>query len=163
MNDESGVGAVLEAVGLEKRYHDGHRTIEVLRGLNLSVARAASVAIVGQSGVGKSTLLHLLGALDTPDAGTVRLEGQDLFSMQPTALAALRNRSIGFVFQFHHLLGDFDALENVMMPGLIGGRSRNSMRARAKELLELVGLSHRETHRPGELSGGEQQGSTWRP
>jgi lipoprotein-releasing system ATP-binding protein len=112
---------------------------------------------VGASGAGKSTLLHCIGTLDLPTSGQLWVAGEDLTRLSSARLAQVRNRSIGFVFQFHHLLPEFDALENVMMPGLIGGRSRSTMRKRAKDLLELVGLSHRETHRPGELSGGEQQ------
>ncbi len=121
------------------------------------VDAADSVAIVGESGVGKSTLLHLLGALDRPDAGRIVLDGRDLLALGGRELAALRNRAIGYVFQFHYLLGDFDAVENVMMPLLIEGQSRARARRRAVELLERVGLGERLGHRPGELSGGEQQ------
>jgi lipoprotein-releasing system ATP-binding protein len=115
------------------------------------------IAIVGESGVGKSTLLHLLGALDRPTAGRVLFDGEDVFTRRETDLAAFRNREIGFVFQFHHLMPDFTALENVMLPGLIARESRAAARARAESLLTRVGLQDRLTHRPGELSGGEQQ------
>lgn len=149
--------AGLEAVGLVRRFDDGLRSIEVLAGLDLSVREGESVAIVGESGTGKSTLLHLLGALDQPDAGSVRIGDDDLFTLTPRELARVRNRKVGFVFQFHHLLGDFDAVENVMMPLLVGGRSRGQARERASDVLRRVGLADRLTHRPGELSGGEQQ------
>jgi lipoprotein-releasing system ATP-binding protein len=149
--------AMLEATGLGRRFDDGQRSIEVLADLNLVVGEGESVAIVGESGVGKSTLLHLLGALDQPDAGSVKIGDEDLFSLAPSELARVRNRKVGFVFQFHHLLGDFDAVENVMMPLLISGCSRSSARERATAVLERVGLAERLTHRPGELSGGEQQ------
>lgn len=125
--------------------------------MNLQVARGESVAVVGESGVGKSTLLHLLGALDRADGGRVVVAGHDLFSLSSRALAAVRNRDIGFVFQFHHLLGDFDAVENVMMPMLIAGRGGQTARHRAVEILERVGLGERLNHKPAELSGGEQQ------
>jgi lipoprotein-releasing system ATP-binding protein len=148
---------MLEAAGLVRRFDDGQRSIEVLAGLDLVVGEGESVAIVGESGVGKSTLLHLLGALDRPDAGSVKIGDEDLFSLAPSELARLRNRKVGFVFQFHHLLGDFDAVENVMMPLLISGCSRSNARERATAVLERVGLAERLTHRPGELSGGEQQ------
>ncbi len=148
---------MLEARGLEKRYDDGERVVDVLRGLDLTVAADEGIAIVGQSGVGKSTLLHLLGALDDADAGTVLVEGRDIGQMDADAQAELRNRSLGFVFQFHYLLGDFDALENVMLPLLINGSARAVARKRALEVLERVGLADRVDHRPAELSGGEQQ------
>jgi lipoprotein-releasing system ATP-binding protein len=149
--------AALEAVALERRFDDGQRTIQVLRGLELSVGEGESVAVVGESGVGKSTLLHLLGALDRPDHGEVLLRGRNLFALAPAELARVRNRAIGFVFQFHYLLGDFDAEENVMMPLLLAGQGRATARKRAREVLERVGLSERLSHRPGQLSGGEQQ------
>ncbi|RMD82423.1 MAG: ABC transporter ATP-binding protein [Candidatus Dadabacteria bacterium] len=148
---------VLEVRGLRRSFDDGRRVIEVLRGVDLVVRRGESVAIVGESGVGKSTLLHLLGVLDRPDGGTIVLDGQNLLSLTGRQLAAVRNRAIGYVFQFHYLLGDFDAVENVMMPLLIAGWSRARARRRAIELLERVGLADRLSHRPGELSGGEQQ------
>jgi lipoprotein-releasing system ATP-binding protein len=148
---------LLEAKGLVRRFDDGERVIEVLRGLELTVERGQSVAVVGESGVGKSTLLHLLGALDRPDAGVVRISGRDLFAQSAADVAKARNRSIGFIFQFHHLLGDFTAVENVMMPLLIGGMGRGQARRRAAEVLNRVGLSERLEHKPGQLSGGEQQ------
>jgi lipoprotein-releasing system ATP-binding protein len=150
-------GASLEALGLERHYDDGQRTIDVLRGLDLRVGEGESVAVVGESGVGKSTLLHLLGALDTPDGGEVRLDGRNLFELAGPELARVRNRAIGFVFQFHYLLGDFDAEENVMMPLLLSGAGWAAARKRAREVLERVGLGERLNHRPGQLSGGEQQ------
>ncbi|HEX6617155.1 MAG TPA: ABC transporter ATP-binding protein [Gemmatimonadales bacterium] len=150
--------AILEGRSLRKVYRGGDGTpIDVLTGVDLEVRRGEFVAVMGASGSGKSTLLHLLGALDTPSAGTVRLDGLDYAEQSPTALAAIRNRRIGFVFQFHHLLREFNALENVMMPLLIAGESESRARSRAEELLAAVGLAGRMTHRPSALSGGEQQ------
>jgi lipoprotein-releasing system ATP-binding protein len=152
------MSAILEAQGLRKQYRGGDGApIEVLSGVDLAVTRGEFVAIVGASGSGKSTLLHLLGALDTPSAGTVRLDGLAYDEQGATALAAVRNRKIGFVFQFHHLLREFSALENVMMPLLIAGEEEARARSRAEELLAAVGLAGRMTHRPSQLSGGEQQ------
>jgi lipoprotein-releasing system ATP-binding protein len=152
------MSAILEALGLRKLYRGGDGTpIEVLSGVDLGVARGEFVAIVGASGSGKSTLLHLLGALDTPTSGSVRLDGLSYAEQTPDALAAVRNRKIGFVFQFHHLLREFTAQENVMMPLLIAGESEERARSRAEELLAAVGLAGRMTHRPSALSGGEQQ------
>jgi lipoprotein-releasing system ATP-binding protein len=142
---------------LSKRYGEGEQAIRVLEDLDVEIRRTERVAIIGESGVGKSTLLHILGTLDRPSAGTVFLDGQDLFALPDAELAAWRNREIGFIFQFHHLLPDFSALENVMMPGLIAGLGWPDARQRAEEMLTRVGLSERLTHRPGELSGGEQQ------
>ncbi len=133
------------------------RTLEVLRGIDLNVYPGQILAIVGPSGAGKSTLLHCVGTLDLPTSGRIRLGSEELTTMSSSRLAAVRNRDIGFVFQFHHLLPEFTALENVMIPGLIQGRPRREMEKRAKALLEEVGLLARATHRPGELSGGEQQ------
>lgn len=147
----------LEAVGVEKVYPSGNRELRVLRGVDLSVGRGEAVAIVGHSGAGKSTLLHLLGALDRPSSGIVRVGGEALAERSDVELAELRNRRIGFVFQFHHLLREFTALENVMMPMMIGGESPRAARGRAEELLEAVGLQDRTHHGPNELSGGEQQ------
>lgn len=150
--------AILEATGLAKSYRgeDGAE-IPVLAGVDLAVAPGQFVAITGASGVGKSTLLHCLGALDDPSGGQVRLDGVDLASLDPAGRSALRNRRVGFVFQFHHLLREFTALENVMMPLLIAGRSDAEAATRASQALEAMGLSHRLTHRPAKLSGGEQQ------
>jgi lipoprotein-releasing system ATP-binding protein len=151
------VTPLVHAVQIEKRYVDGPAEVCVLAGLDLAVAPGERVAVVGESGVGKSTLLHLLGALDRPTAGRVLFDGEDVFARPELALAAFRNREIGFVFQFHHLLGDFTALENVMLPGLIARRPLAETRSRAVALLERVGLKDRLRHRPGQLSGGEQQ------
>lgn len=148
---------LLEAIGLSKQYGEGAQAIHVLRDLYLAIRPTERVAIVGESGVGKSTLLHILGMLDQPTTGRVLLDGQDLFALSEPERAALRNREIGFIFQFHHLLPDFTALENVAMPGLIAGLSLPEARQRAQTMLEHVGLADRLTHRPGELSGGEQQ------
>jgi lipoprotein-releasing system ATP-binding protein len=159
MSDAAGNGnaAAVRAEGLWRRYDDRETVIEVLRGVDLSVAAGESVAVVGESGTGKSTLLHLLGGLDRPDGGRVTIRGVDVYGLPDRERTALRGKDIGFVFQFHHLLGDFDALENVMMPLLVTGSSRSAAKKRASEVLERVGLSHRLGHRPGELSGGEQQ------
>ena len=147
---------LIQATDLSKSYGDGRR-IDVLVGLDAAIAAGEAVAIVGQSGVGKSTLLHILGTLDRPTSGTVRFDGVDLFALSEREQAAFRNREIGFIFQFHHLLPDFSALENVMMPALIHGTRRAAAEPHARGLLERVGLGDRLEHRPGELSGGEQQ------
>jgi lipoprotein-releasing system ATP-binding protein len=152
------MNAILEAQALRKVYRGGDgNPIEVLSGLDFVVDRAEFVAIVGASGSGKSTLLHLLGALDTPSGGTVRLAGRAYQDESTEALAEVRNRKLGFVFQFHHLLREFTALENVMMPLLIAGEPETRARSRAEELLAAVGLAGRMSHRPSQLSGGEQQ------
>src|SRR5262249_26979695 len=149
---------VLEAVDLAKVYTGGDGgTITVLDGVNLQVSRGQMVAVVGASGTGKSTLLHLLGALDQPTRGTVEVAGASLSGRTDDQLSELRNRSIGFVFQFHHLLREFTALENVMMPLRIAGWDDERARVRARSLLARVGLEGRVHHRPGQLSGGEQQ------
>jgi lipoprotein-releasing system ATP-binding protein len=150
-------GLLIEAQGIAKDFHDAGREIHVLRDLDLSVRAGEEIAIVGQSGVGKSTLLYVLGSMETPTAGKVFFEGQDLFALDPVALAEFRNRKLGFVFQFHYLLADFDALENTMMPGLIARMPDPQARERAKEVLEFVGLGNKFHRRPAELSGGEQQ------
>lgn len=148
---------ILQASNLAKSYPTAAGPLEVLRGLSLEVRAGEMVAVVGESGTGKSTLLHLLGALDRPTAGTVDFDGVNIFEKGDRVLAAFRNRSIGFVFQFHHLLPEFTALENVEMPALIAGDGMNGARMRATALLEELGLGDRLTHRPSELSGGEQQ------
>ena len=145
------------ARNLFKAYRDGERRIEVLRGVDLEIEAGESVAIIGQSGTGKSTLLHLLGALDLPDRGTIEIGGVEIGLMNPDELAGFRNRTIGFVFQFQELLADFTALENVLVPGRIAGLRGSSLRAKGEELLAEVGLSDRAEHFPSQLSGGEQQ------
>lgn len=152
------MSALLRAEALRKVYRSGDgQPLEVLRSLDLEVRRGEVVAVVGASGAGKSTLLHLLGALERPTSGDVWLEGSRYADMDAAGLAGLRNRKVGFVFQFHHLLREFSALENVMMPLLIGGAESRRARSRAEEILSLVGLAGRMAHRPSELSGGEQQ------
>jgi len=140
-----------------KNYPTADGALEVLRGIDLTVHAGEIIAIVGQSGVGKSTLLHLLGALDRPTEGSVLINGTPVFDFDDKQLAAFRNRTVGFVFQFHHLLPEFNALENVMMPALIAGRKTRDVSLRAMQLLTEVDLGQRAMHRPGELSGGEQQ------
>jgi lipoprotein-releasing system ATP-binding protein len=147
---------LIEAVDLAKRY-GGQNRVEVLRGLTLDVWPSEKLVIVGQSGVGKSTLLHILGALDQPTEGRVVFDGTDLATLDDRRLAEFRNREIGFVFQFHHLLPDFTALENTMMPALIRGLPSAEAAELARRVLDRVGLAHRLGHKPGELSGGEQQ------
>lgn len=144
---------LVKAVDIRKSYG----ALNVLKGIDLEVAAGEVVAIVGASGAGKSTLLHILGTLDVPDQGTLFLRDQDVFRFSSTKLAAFRNKSVGFVFQFHNLLPEFSALENVMIPGWIAGRSKQEITSRAKELLTMLGLASRMEHKPSELSGGEQQ------
>jgi len=152
------MNALLEARGIRKVFAGGDgQPLEVLRGVDLDVRRGELIAVVGASGAGKSTLLHLLGALDRCTSGDVWLEGSRYTDLDPVGLAELRNRKLGFVFQFHHLLREFTALENVMMPLLIAGLAERTARSRAEEVLSEVGLAGRMTHRPAELSGGEQQ------
>jgi lipoprotein-releasing system ATP-binding protein len=158
---EFGMNNLMQAMGLSKSFFKAGKEIVVLRGVDLSIESGETVAITGPSGAGKSTLLHVLGTLETPSSGKV-LFGQgrdrmDVFQLKDKELSEFRNRSLGFVFQFHYLLPEFSALENVMMPGLIAGHSRSVTMVQAKELLSFVGLSHRMEHRPAELSGGEQQ------
>jgi len=150
-------GTRVEVADLHKVFEHGGRNLEVLRGITFTLEAGEMAAIVGASGVGKSTLLHILGTLDLPTSGQLKYGGLDVTKLGSSALADFRNKKIGFVFQFHHLLPEFTALENVMIPGLIQGRPRREMEKRAKALLEEVGLGHRLTHKPGELSGGEQQ------
>jgi len=152
------MNAVLQANGLRKTYRGGDGSLlEILVDLDLSIFRSEVVAVVGSSGSGKSTLLHLLGALDNPTAGEIYLEGRPYSSLSELELDELRNLKLGFVFQFHHLLREFTALENVMMPLLIRGTGEGEARSRAEELLARVGLAGRMAHRPTQLSGGEQQ------
>jgi lipoprotein-releasing system ATP-binding protein len=142
---------------LTKTFQHMGRALHVLKGIDLVIEQQQVIAIVGPSGAGKSTLLHCVGTLDLPTSGTIRLGKEELTTMSASRLASVRNRDVGFVFQFHHLLPEFNAVENVMLPGLIAGRPRKDMEHRARFLLDEVGLSERATHRPGELSGGEQQ------
>ena len=149
--------SVLRCSGLAKSFGSGEMQVEVLRDLELEVARGESVAVVGASGCGKSTLLHLLAGLDRPDAGTVEIGGRRIDGLADSEQAQLRNRSLGFVYQMHHLLPEFSALENVAMPPLIGGMSVEEASEKAAELLKRVDMGDRLQHRPGELSGGERQ------
>lgn len=149
--------SILSAENIIRNYPTSAGELRVLRGLNLKVEEGEIVALVGASGVGKSTLLHIFGALDRPTSGVVYYRGTDIFSLSDKNLAPFRNRAVGFIFQFHHLLREFSALENVMMPALIAGTNNGKAQKRASELLERVGLNERLNHRPGELSGGEQQ------
>jgi len=148
---------LLRTESLDKSFFDAGREIRVLRGLTMQVKAGEEIAIVGQSGTGKSTLLHILGSLEMPSAGKVFFEGQDLFLLSQRALADFRNLKLGFVFQFHYLLADFSALENVMMPALIARMPDREAQRHASEVLELVGLADKLQRRPAELSGGEQQ------
>ena len=144
---------IVKAKGIEKSFGE----LKVLKGVDLEVSKAEVVSIMGASGAGKSTLLQILGTLMTPDSGSLTIDGTDVLSLSSKALSAFRNSSIGFVFQAHHLLPEFTALENVMIPALIAGRSTREARERAESLLAEVGLSERTTHKPSQLSGGEQQ------
>lgn len=148
---------LLEAKGIQKTFKKGKLLIPVLRGVDITVGRGESMAIVGASGAGKSTLLHILGTLEEPTAGKVFFQNKDVFAGSEDERSRFRNRNLGFVFQFHYLLPEFTALENVMMAGLIAGRDEKSLRPIAQELLAEVGLAHRLHHKPGELSGGESQ------
>lgn len=144
---------MLKAQSLKKSYG----SLQVLKGIDIQVNKGEIVAIVGASGAGKSTLLHILGTLDKPDFGKLEMNGEDVFAKSANELSGFRNRSIGFIFQFHNLLPEFSAIENVMMPGLISRADDAIVRKRAGELLDLLGLSDRKEHKPSELSGGEQQ------
>lgn len=150
-------GAHVVVQGVRKDFVHGGRILPVLRGIDFEIRPGEIVSVIGASGAGKSTLLHLLGTIDLPTAGNILFDGTDVTRMSPAALAEFRNRQIGFVFQFHHLLPEFTALENVMMPGLILRMPRAACAAEAKAMLTRLGLADRVTHRPGELSGGEQQ------
>lgn len=140
-----------------KDIHKSYGTLEVLKGVDLTIGEGEVVSIVGRSGAGKSTLLHILGTLDSPDKGSLIVKGQSVFDLSPKKLAAFRNKEIGFIFQFHHLLPEFTALENVCIPAFIQQTSQDIAEKRAKELLDYLGLKDRLTHKPSELSGGEQQ------
>jgi lipoprotein-releasing system ATP-binding protein len=148
---------LLEARDVHKSYWLGEKEIHVLRGASFSLEPGEMASLVGPSGVGKSTFLHVVGTLDPPTAGTVLFEGRDAFAMTEEELASFRNRSVGFVFQFHYLLPEFTALQNVSMPCLINRLPRELAESQAREMLDIVGLGHRLDHKPGELSGGEQQ------
>jgi lipoprotein-releasing system ATP-binding protein len=148
---------MISAIEIYKSFRLGETEIQVLNGVSLEIKRGEIVAIVGASGVGKTTLLHILGTLDRPTRGTVHFDGEDVFTRSDQALAEFRNRRMGFVFQFHHLLPEFTALENTMMPSLIRRNSRDDARTAAESILKEVGLEHRMEHRTGELSGGERQ------
>lgn len=150
-------GPILQAESIHRRFTTADGTLHVLRGLTLDISSGQMIAITGASGVGKSTLLHILGGLDRPTEGTVRLAGVDLGTQNEKQLARFRNRRVGFVFQFHYLLQDFNALENVMLPLLVAGASRAEASTKAERIMDLVGLRDRKSHRPTELSGGEQQ------
>jgi lipoprotein-releasing system ATP-binding protein len=157
MNSHESMDAVLRCEGLAKTYAEGRLRTPVFDGLSFAVGRGETVAIVGASGVGKSTLLHLLGGLDAPTGGEVWVAGEQMSRLSDTQRGRLRNRALGFIYQFHHLLPEFTALENVMMPLMIAGMTRSTASERAAALLERVGLAQRLQHKPGELSGGERQ------
>jgi lipoprotein-releasing system ATP-binding protein len=148
---------LIDALGVKKTFNTPHGSVEVLKGIDLRIDRGERVAIIGYSGAGKTTLMHILGALDRPNSGQVLFEERDIFSLRGGSLDEFRNRTVGFVFQFHQLLPEFNALENVMMPSLVARCDRRESEKNARELLQDVGLGHRLLHKPGELSGGEQQ------
>src|SRR5258707_2101524 len=154
---KAATGRLIEVRGLDKTFYDADREIRVLRNLDLNVEAGEEIAVVGQSGTGKSTLLHIIGSLEEPTAGKVFFEGEDLFALDEKTLAEFRNQKLGFVFQFHYLLADFTALENVMMPALIARMPDETASKIAAEMLSLVGLGDKLGRRPAELSGGEQQ------
>lgn len=144
---------MVKATGIRKSYG----SLNVLKGIEMEVKKGEIISIVGASGAGKSTLLHILGTLDTPDAGSLWIGGESISGKSPRSLAAFRNQSIGFVFQFHNLLPEFTALENVMIPGLIARKNEVALRQKAKDIMNLLGIEQRQDHKPSELSGGEQQ------
>ncbi len=148
---------MIEAVALKKSFFLDKREIPVLKGVDFTIKTGERIAICGESGAGKSTLLQIIGSLDKPSSGTIKVSGTDIFSKSEYELAKWRNQALGFVFQFHHLLPEFTALENVMIPALINGDSNQIAREKATQLLQKVGLEQRKKHKPGELSGGEQQ------
>ncbi len=154
MNDSQ---VVLQASNISRTFTQGDLSVEVLNGVSLSVERGERIAIIGSSGSGKSTLLHCLGGLDRPTSGDVTINGKDLFRLNERERGLLRNKTLGFVYQFHHLLPEFSALENVALPLLIAGKKVEHARIQATEMLERVGLEHRTSHKPSELSGGERQ------
>ncbi|MBL7646898.1 MAG: ABC transporter ATP-binding protein [Candidatus Hydrogenedentes bacterium] len=151
------MNSILSCQNIQKSYDDGNRKLEILRGVDLEVREGEILAISGPSGVGKSTLLHIMGTLDKPTSGDVLYQGRALSGLGRKEINRIRNEEIGFVFQFYHLLPEFTALENVMMPAICKGASRKTAATRAEELLHTVGLAERMTHKPGQLSGGEQQ------
>ena len=157
MNDSAKVNQVIEINKLTKTYSDGQRQVQVLKDLDLQVQSGELLAIIGQSGSGKSTLLHLIGGLDEPTSGSIHVQGQDIHSMSAKQQGLFRNQHLGFVYQFHHLLPEFTALENVALPLLMVNHSVKEARDRAMSLIEAVGLQDRHDHKPGELSGGEKQ------
>lgn len=148
---------ILQAKGVTKSYGSGDSEVQILKGIDLNIQAGEALCISGASGAGKSTLLHILGTLDTPTAGSVRFEGNELFEQSERQLADFRNKTLGFVFQFHHLLSEFTALENIEMPARIAGESKKALRERSLELAKVLGIGHRTTHYPSQLSGGEQQ------
>ncbi|WP_144208909.1 lipoprotein-releasing ABC transporter ATP-binding protein LolD [Shewanella donghaensis] len=155
MNNKSSV--ILEVSDVSKQFHDGETTTKVLSSVDLTVYKGEQLAIVGTSGSGKSTLLHIMGTLDIPTSGTVMLDGENLYQLNASRQAEVRNKDLGFIYQFHHLLPEFSALENVAMPAFIQGRDKKQALAEATALLERVGLGHRLEHIPAQLSGGERQ------
>ncbi|MCV6590167.1 MAG: lipoprotein-releasing ABC transporter ATP-binding protein LolD [Marinobacterium sp.] len=157
MNDQATRPPVLQAVNLSKSYHDGDNELQILQAVDMQLNAGEQVAIIGSSGSGKSTLLNLLSGLDTPTQGTVTIAGDDLFALSEGRRAQVRNQQLGFVYQFHHLLPEFSALENVAMPLLMGKTPMKAIRQRAEALLADVGLAERTGHKPGQLSGGERQ------
>lgn len=153
MNQDLKRSTIISATGVHKSYG----ALPVLKGIDMEVAEQEVVAIVGASGAGKSTLLHILGTLDSPDQGEVMISGKNVFAMSASSLASFRNQSVGFVFQFHNLLPEFSAIENVMIPALIAGQDEAVAKKRSQELLALLSMDHRKDHKPSEMSGGEQQ------